>query len=306
MDLLTGFATIIGVIAVGTALAHAGIVDVRAMRSLADVSYFAAAPALMLLTISRVELDGALTANLAASAASLLAAGGTYVAVARLVWRLDLGRVLIGALSSSYVNAGNLGFAVAAYVVGDPTIVVPTLLLQLLVIQPLALAALDRRAERRAGEQPARPWRRMLTNPITLGGLGGLVLAATGWSLPGILMGPVELLAGLAIPAMLIAYGASLRLNPPVGRSGNNREVALVVPLKLVVQPLVAGGVALALGLDGRVLLGVVITAALPTAQNIFMHATRYRVGEGVARESILLTTLLCLPVTAIIALALG
>ena len=39
-------------------------------------------------------------------------------------------------------------------------------------------------------------------------------------------------------------------------------------------------------------LLGVVITAALPTAQNIFLHATRYRVGEDVARETILVTTL--------------
>ena len=57
-------------------------------------------------------------------------------------------------------------------------------------------------------------------------------------------------------------------------------------------MPVVAWLVGAALGLDGTVLLGVVMTAALPTAQNIFLHATRYRVGEDVARESILVTTL--------------
>ncbi len=105
------------------------------------------------------------------------------------------------------------------------------------------------------------------------------------------------MLAGLAIPAMLLAYGAALRLSPPVGRSGHNREVALATVLKLAVMPALAAGVALLFGLEGAVLLGVVITAALPTAQNIFLHATRYRVGEGVSRETILVTTVCSLPV---------
>lgn len=76
--------------------------------------------------------------------------------------------------------------------------------------------------------------------------------------------------------------------------------------LKLVVMPLVAWGVGVALGLDDRVLLGAVITAALPTAQNIFLHATPYRVGEDVARETILVTTLASLPVALLIAVMLG
>jgi len=63
-----------------------------------------------------------------------------------------------------------------------------------------------------------------------------------------------------------------------------------------------AAGVALLFGLEGAVLLGVVITAALPTALNIFLHATRYRIGQGVARETILCS----LPVAVVIALLLA
>ncbi len=71
-------------------------------------------------------------------------------------------------------------------------------------------------------------------------------------------------------------------------------------------MPVVAWAVASALGLEGPALLGVVLTAALPSAQNIFLHATRYRVGQDVARETILVTTVAALPVALVVAAVLG
>lgn len=303
MGLLSGFVTILVVIAAGAALAHVGVLDLRSQRTLGEIAFFVASPALMLLTISEVELRAA-AANLVASTLSLAACFVAYVVIARLRWRPDTGSLLIGALSSSYVNAGNLGIAIAAYVVGDLTVVVPTLLVQMLVVQPVALVVLDRHTGR--GDGPGRALRRLATNPLTLAALAGLVLAVTGWDLPTLVSSPLEMLAGAAIPLMLMSYGAALRLSPPVGRAGHNAEVVVATVLKLAVMPLVAWAVAVALGLDGQVLLGVVITAALPTAQNIFLHATRYRVGEDVARETILVTTVASLPVALLVALLLG
>jgi malonate transporter len=254
-------------------------------------------------TISRVEL-GAAAANLVASSVSLAACFAAYVVVARLRWRLDTGALLIGALSSSYVNAGNLGIAIAAYVVGDLTVVVPTLLVQMLVVQPTALVVLDRITGRGEGVRSAA--RRLVTNPLTVAAVVGLVLATTGWRLPAPLLSPLEMLAGAAIPLMLMSYGAALRLSPPIGRAGHNGEVVVATVLKMGVMPVVAWAVGVGLGLEGQVLLGVVITAALPTAQNIFLHATRYRVGEDVARETILVTTLASLPAALLVAVLLG
>ena len=304
MDLLTGFTTILAVIGAGAFLAHRGVVDGPAQRTLAEVSFFVATPALMLVTISRLEIGRDTTANVVASAVSLAGCFLAFALVSRLVWRNDGGDVLIGALVSSYVNAGNLGIAVGAYVVGDAAVVVPTLLVQVLVVQPLSLAYLDRRAGR--GTDAGTVLKRLASNPLTLGSAAGLVLAVTGWRLPTIVGQPVELLAGLAIPAMLLSYGAALRLSPPLGRAGQRREVVGATVLKLVVMPLVAWTVGSACGLEGRALLGVVIVAGLPTAQNIFLHATRYRVGETLAREVVLVTTLGCLPVALLIALLLG
>lgn len=303
MGLLIGFTTILVVIAAGATLAHVGVLDRRSQRTLGEIAFFVASPALMVVTISQVHL-GSAAANLVASSVSLAACFGAYVLLARLRWRLDTGALLIGALSSSYVNAGNLGIAIAAYVVGDITVVVPTLLVQMLVVQPVALIVLDRITGRGEGVRAAV--RRLVTNPLTIAAVVGLVLAVTGWRLPPPVVAPLEMLAGAAIPLMLMSYGAALRLSPPLGRAGHNGEVVLVTVLKMAVMPVVAWLVGLGLGLDGRVLLGVVITAALPTAQNIFLHATRYRVGEDVARETILITTLASLPTALLVAVLLG
>lgn len=303
MGLLTGFLTILVVIAAGFALAHGRVIDARSQRALAEIAFFVASPALMVVVISDVRVGGA-AANLAASAASLGASFLVYAAVARWRWRQTAGPVVIGALTASYVNAGNLGIAIAAYVVGDITVVVPTLLVQMLVVQPLALVVLDRQAGR--GDGTAFLLRRLFTNPLTIAALVGVLLAVTGWDIPTLVASPLDLIAGAAIPLMLLSYGAALRLSPPVGRAGHNREVLTATVLKLIFMPTVAWLVGSALGLEGVVLLGVVMTAALPTAQNIFLHAIRYRTGEDVARETILVTTLCSLPVALLVAFLLG
>ena len=303
MTLLTGFAAILVVICCGLALAHSGVLDSRSQRTLGEIAFFVASPALMVTTISGLDVSGAAT-NLVASASALGLTFVLFASIARWSWRLGAGEILIGSLASSYVNAGNLGLAIAAYVVGDITVVVPTLLVQMLVVQPMALIVLDQLRGRGTGGLAVL--RRLVTNPLTLAAAIGLALAITGWPIPDVIDEPLRLLAGAAIPLMLLSYGAALRLSPLPGRGGHNREVVTIALLKLAFMPIVAWLLALALGLDGVALLGVVMTAALPTAQNIFLHATRYQLGEDLARESILLTTVCSLPVALLVAVVLG
>ena len=209
---------------------------------------------------------------------------------------------MVGALSSSYVNAGNLGLPIAAYVLGDAALVAPVLILQLLVITPLAFGVLDR-----AARADALPWWRLvltpLTNPITLGVLGGVLLSVTGLRLPLAVTEPLDLLGAMAVPGAVLAFGMSLRLGPRPMAGGTGGEVAVVTVLKLVVQPLTAWAVGrFALGLDGNALLAVVVLASLPTAQNIFVYATRYRAGQLIARDAIFVTTVLAVPVLLLVA----
>jgi predicted permease len=301
-----GFATIAAVIALGALLAHLHVVDLSAQRLLSRLAFFVASPALMVVTLSRANVHAVLSTNLVASVAGVVVAGGTYAVLARWVWHRTLGEGVIGSLSAAYVNAGNLGIPVAAYVLGDAALVAPTLLLQLIVLQPLALALLDLDA------RGARPSLRQLAtgplrNPLTVGSLLGLLLALTGWTLPPSVHDPLALVGNMAVPSMLIAYGIALRLGPGLGQAGSVVELATTSGLKLLVQPLTAWGVAsLFLGVSGHALLAIVVTSALPTAQNIFVHATRYQRHEVLARDTILITTALSVPVILLVTLLLG
>lgn len=303
---LEGFATIGVVIALGVLLAHVGVLDLTSQTVLSRLSFFVASPALMVTVLGHADVAGVFSGNLAATAAGVLVCGAAYLLAARLVWHKPVADTVIGTLSAVYVNAGNLGLPIAAYVLGDASLVAPTLLLQLLVLQPMALAVLDHTVSARRFSL-TRALTRPLTNPLTVASLVGVALALTGFDLPMAVRDPLELVGGMAVPAMLIAYGISLRLGPRPGHGTSVAEIGMITVLKLVVQPATAYAVGrLVLHLDHTGLLAVTVLAALPTAQNIFVHATRYGRAEVLARDSIFVTTVLSVPVIAVVAALVG
>lgn len=303
---LEGFATIGLVVALGALLAHFRVVDDQVRVILSRLAFFVASPALLVTTIADADVHQVISGNLVATAAGVAVPVVVYATAARVVWRRGVGDTVIGSLASCYVNAGNLGIPVAAYVLGSASYVAPTLLLQLLVLQPFALAMLDAdRGGRRVALKDivVRPF----TNPLTLGTLAGLALALTGWTLPPVIERPIVLVGSMAVPGMLIAYGIALRLGPGLGGGIPKSELTLSTLLKALVQPLTAYLVAhFVLGIDGHALLAVVVTSALPTAQNIYVHATRFDRATVLARDTILLTTTLSVPVIVGIAYLLG
>ena len=106
----------------------------------------------------------------------------------------------------------------------------------------------------------------------------------------------------MAVPSMLLAYGISLRLGPGLGAGEPPRQIAALVSLKLVVQPIAAYLIgAYAMGLVDHDLLAVTVIAALPTAQNVFTFAMRYNRGVILARDTIFVATLLSVPVILVI-----
>jgi len=294
---LAGFVTLGAIIALGFLLAHLGVLGAESQLLLSRLVFFVATPALLFQTLSKAPVDQILTSGLAVAALSFVGAAGVYVLLARTVWHRSTGDTVLGALSSGYVNAANLGLPITVYVLGSATFVAPVLLLQLLVITPLAFAILDAVL---TGRRPSllvlisQP----LRNPITVGSFLGLLCSMAGWQVPTLVAAPIALIAGMAVPGVLLAYGVSLRLGPRPIAGGSVVELAVVCTLKLLVQPVLAYAAARWLfGLDGRALLAATVVAALPTAQNIFVYATRYNRSTTLARDSIFVTTALSVPV---------
>ena len=220
---LTGFVTIGAVIAVGMLLAQLKVLDISGQRVLSGVAFFVASPALMVTVLGSTDTSTLLSANLIASLAGVVVSGGLYVLLARLVWRRTAGDTVVGTFAACYVNAGNLGLPIAAYALGDASLIAPMLLTQLLVLQPVGLAVLDTVTRPADVEDPRalRIRRRLiqpLRNPLLLGSLAGLVLSLTGLQLPPPVRDPLELLGGLAVPGHVAGVRGCAPARPATGR----------------------------------------------------------------------------------------
>jgi malonate transporter and related proteins len=300
---LAGFAIIGIIIGLGFLLAQLKILDATAQGVLSRVAFYVASPALMITVLGGTDVHRLLSANLIASLGSVAVSATMAVLLVRLVWKREAGDTVIAAFCSAYVNAGNLGLPIAAYALGDAALVAPMLLAQLLILQPIGLTVLDAITQVPAAEASrgrlvlirlSRPFR----NPLAVGSLLGLVLALTGIKLPVIINAPLTFIGGMAVPSMLLAYGISLRLGPRPGAGEPPIQVATIVSIKLIVQPVVAYLIgAYAVGLAGHDLFAVAVIAALPTAQNVFTFAMRYDRGVILARDTIFVATLLSVPV---------
>jgi predicted permease len=303
---LTGFAVIAVVIGVGYLLGRGGHLGEHGREVLTKLAFHVASPALLFTTLARADLSTVFSSRLLVTALSTAAAAGVFVAVGA-VRGWGVGRTTIGALCSSYVNAGNLGIPIAVYVLGDASLVAPVLLFQLLLLTPVALTILD--LSGRDGEKGPL-WQRLLTplrNPIALGSLAGVTVSAAGVRVPAPVMDPVTLIGNMSVPAVLLAFGISLCGSTMPGRGPDRHLVLLSVALKSVGQPAVAWALAAGVfGLRGAQLLDVVVTSALPAAQNLFTYASRYGVGERLARDSVLVSTVLSVPVLVVVATLLG
>jgi malonate transporter and related proteins len=178
------------------------------------------------------------------------------------------------------------------------------LLTQLVVLQPLGLTVLDLTTQNHTGgKRVLRLVTQPFKNPLMLGSLAGLLLSVFSIQLPQWVNDPLHMIGNMAVPAMLIAYGISLRLGPLPGKGEPKVQIGYIVLLKLVVQPLVGFLMArYVLHLDPHAVLAVTVVAALPTAQNVFTHAVRYERGIILARDSIFVSTVLSLVVLVAIA----
>jgi len=298
---LIGFAIIAVVIVTGYLIARFGVIGPEAHQVLSRLAFFVLSPALLFTVLAEADLRSLFSVQLPVAAIAAVVPMAIFLVVALVLWRRKVPDATIGALASGYLNANNIGIPVAAYVVGDAAASAPVILLQLIVFAPIALTVLDVTTSGRAslGRILTQPFR----NPLIIGSVLGLVVALSGIELPAPVLAPFELVGAAAVPVILLNFGMSLRGRRMLDTPGTRRDVVLAVVLKLVLMPLVAWAAARYLfGLEGHALFVAVVLAALPTAQNVFNYAVRYRRGEALARDAVLLSTLLSLPVIVLVA----
>ncbi len=300
-DIINIILPVFALIGLGYLSALSGILKMDVGDALAKFIFVIAIPALLVKTMATADFSGA----------SLWGFWATYFGGVAIVWLLAriavfnlLGRdrraAVIAGVSAGFSNIVLIGIPLTERAYGEAGVAI--LLLLVAVHMPVMMTAstlLMEQAVRADGVEKS-PYnilklfkniaKNLLTNPIILGILAGLVWRLSTLPFNGIFAETATAIGKTAGPLALFSVGMSLN---KYGIKGNLFQGSLLAGLSLVVLPasiyLLANFVFHLPADWARI---AVIAAALPTGVNAYLFASHFKVAEGLATNTIILTIL--------------
>jgi malonate transporter len=202
----------------------------------------------------------------------------------------------IDGLNAAYPNVGYVGFPLAALSLGRAALA-PTLIATIItvcVVFAFAIVLIESalQADGHPLDVARKVLRSLARNPLLVAPVLGALVPLTGSVLPAPAETFLKLLGGAASPCALVALGLFLASERPAGRRAYG-VVGFLVIMKLLVQPLVAWGIATALHLPPLLVHAAALIAALPTGTGPFMLAEFYKREADLTADVILVSTVL-------------
>lgn len=283
---------IFALIALGWGATRAGLLDPGAIRALGRYVVTLALPALIFRAVTARAIEDLIDLPyLAAYLAGSLAVFALAYGLAR---RRGGAAATFSAMGSSCSNTGFIGYPIL--LIALPDVADAALALNMIVENLAMIPLILILAERGRAEGPAvgRILRRVATNPIFLGLVGGLAVALSPLSVPPVLAEGVNLLAMSSAAVSLVVIGGSLAGLPWTSVSSG---VAAVAGGKLLLHPLAVAGAfallgALGVGLDGELAAAGVLLAAMPAMGVYPILAAQYGEGPSAAVAMLAMTLL--------------
>lgn len=134
----------------------------------------------------------------------------------------------------------------------------------------------------------------ILTNPIIIGILLGLLVSISGITFPTVVNKTVQSIASMASPLALIAIGAGFEGKKALGKI---KPTIWVAAIKLVFQTMVFLPIACMMGFRTEKLIAILIMLAAPTTPSCYIMAKNMK-NDGVLTASAVVVTTLCSSVT--------
>lgn len=166
------------------------------------------------------------------------------------------------------------------------------------LLTPFCLLVLEREKAKASGEAqgstlamlPVLMWR-SVKKPIVWGPLLGVILSGFGIKMPDLLLSSIKPLGLSATAAALFLTGVILSAR----KLQINAVVITGTIAKLLIQPLIAWGIALALGLHGPVAITGILMIALAAGFFGVVFGNRFGVQSPDAEAVLLLSSVLCI-----------
>lgn len=293
---LSGLAMMWLVIGVGMILGRVKLLGEHGQTVLTRLVYWVASPALLYSTLAVTDIRAVLGPALGVEAASATSTAIVFTLVSIFLMRRSSVDTAVGAMSASLANGAYIGIPLATYILGSPTHVIPVMIFQLGLLSPFFFVVTDLAAGRHK-PTVGGTLKLILTNPMLVAAFLGMLTSFFRLELPAVLFDSIEVLAGAAVPCILISFGISLLESGMKGFRGYATPILLATSMKLMLQPAFAYLVGrFVFGLDGFELFAVTAMGGLPTAQNAYVAAFRAGGGNEIARGAVVLTTVFVTP----------
>lgn len=259
------------------------------IATLSRLAFWVIGPIFVLDVFADAQIESSVVVRLAIGGLVAMAAGGLLAYAAGK--RLGIGdtRTKGVVMTGAYGNVGNAGLAISAFAFGDEAI--PAAAVLMIVINSVGIflgVALATAQETGIGAA----LRRATTAPMTIAAIVALFMNLQGWSFPTAVERSVSIVGGALIPLMLITLGLQLAgdIRPNI-----DIDFGIVTVAKLLVVPLVAAAVGIALGLEGDALGVLVIQSSMPPAVFTAVVALEFNLQPERVTQIVLGTTLVAL-----------
>ncbi len=273
MQAFTTILPIFLLIALGWFAHHRGFIPQEFLGPANRLTYYFAIPALVFRAIAKASFvqefhGGVLLATLGAAALAYL-----FTWCYCLVRRLPRGRIGSVVQSAGHGNLGYIGLPFAFYFLGDVGLVKAGIISGFLMIlqNVLSVTALQAYSGiERQGTGLRSIFAKVLTNPVILSSLAGILVSASGLQLPLVILRAIDMLSGLAPPMALLLIGASISFRAIRAYA---RPVLFSVVAKLLLLPGIGLGIYTVLQLPASEYLPGLILLCCPTATVAYIMA---------------------------------
>lgn len=288
--------SVIFVLALGQLLSRTILPEASFWQSISKLSYWVLFPALLFKTValsdfSQLQINETVIAL-------LIGLFGVTIIIWLIGAKLGLAKAdLSSVLQGAFRHNGFMALAIIAGLYGPEGIALGTLCLAVLV-PPSNVMAVVLLILLNKSTQQENIWqllaKELSRNPLILAILAGLIAKFAPVSLPDVVYETANLLGRGALPALLLAVGASVKFTSSVKNDMTPLGLALLA--KLVIFPALLVGTAYGLGVTGLPLQIIAIFGVMPTAVSSFTLAKELGGNWSLMAEIISFQTIVSLP----------
>lgn len=275
-----------------------------ASTALSAFVYWFALPAVLFLSMARQPLEQIFNGSfLGAFLGSMLVVYFGGGLLGRLVGRRPWAEHSLQGLNAAFSNTGYMGIPLFVAAYGADHLLPALIATVVMSVVMVGLAVIWIELAQSAGNGIVHALRdvggALVRNPLIVSSVAGLAWNLGGWPLPTPAVNFCQLVGAAAGPCALFAIGVFLAGRP---LSLAWRKVGWMVPLKLVVQPVLAWVlIKTVFPLDPFWTGATLLLAALPTGALTFVVASQYQTYVEETSQVILLSTIASVPVLSLI-----